>query len=183
MIGHLNCVDLMNDDQGYQILEFYAGQRRAARLASQLGQKCAAVDIMYDQQGDNKKLNNSMDMNTSGGFAFPTCNIILIWKHAMLLLEYIFFTDQTQSPVLLQLCELRLACILVLQGRWDDLLSLFGICCSTFVSISRGSTHRSIFLPMGCPISLANYRANKGTARSGMSKPSTSSNLFGVVIC
>lgn len=78
MIGHLNCVDLMNDDQGYQILEFYAGQRRAARLASQLGQKCAAVDIMYDQQGDNKKLNNSMDMNTSGGFAFPTCNIILI---------------------------------------------------------------------------------------------------------
>ena len=67
----------------------------------------------------------------------------------------------------LTIFELRLACILVLQARWDEFLALFGICCSTYVSISRGSTKRSTFLPMGCPISLANYRANKGTARFG----------------
>lgn len=127
MIGHLSCVELMGDP-GYQVLEFYAGQRRAARLASGLGQTCAAMDIMYDPLGDNKKVNNCMDMNTSAGFT--------------------------------------LACILVLQARWDEFLALFGICCSTYVSISRGSTKRSTFLPMGCPISLANYRANKGTARS-----------------
>ena len=74
MIGHLSCVELMGDP-GYQVLEFYAGQRRAARLASGLGQTCAAMDIMYDPLGDNKKVNNCMDMNTSAGFTLPFCNL------------------------------------------------------------------------------------------------------------
>ena len=62
----------------------------------------------------------------------------------------------------------RLACILVLQSRWQEFLVLMGICCSTFVSISRGSTHRSEFLPEGCPVGLAVYRANKGLCRLGL---------------
>lgn len=59
----------------------------------------------------------------------------------------------------------RLACIMVLQAKWTKFLVLLGICCSTFVAISRGSTLRSEFLPQGCPISLAVYRANKGFCR------------------
>jgi hypothetical protein len=69
LIGHLNLVELKDD---YTILEFYAGQRRAARLGTQLGQSCAAMDILYDAEGNNKTRNNSMDINTSAGFTFPT---------------------------------------------------------------------------------------------------------------
>ena len=43
-----------------------------------------------------------------------------------------------------------------------------GIACSTWVSISRGSTFRSTFLPMGHPHSLAVYRANKSVSRTGV---------------
>lgn len=63
----------------------------------------------------------------------------------------------------------RLACILVLQSKFGGCLSVMGIACSTWVSISRGSTFRSIFLPMGHPHSLAVYRANKSVARTGVS--------------
>lgn len=178
MIGHLSCVELMGDP-GYQVLEFYAGQRRAARLASGLGQNCAAMDIMYDPQGDNKKVNNCMDMNTSAGFTLPFCSLCLGGFDRRKILyptQLMPFKEFSQAEIhqscscSLTIFELRLACILVLQARWDEFLALFGICCSTYVSISRGSTKRSIFLPMGCPISLANYRANKGTARLGNKK-------------
>ena len=54
----------------FQVLEFYAGQRRLARLATQLGQSCAAMDRDYDMVGDNKRSNNCMDLNTNAGFTF-----------------------------------------------------------------------------------------------------------------
>lgn len=63
--------------------------------------------------------------------------------------------------------ELRLACALVLQGNMEGFLALCGICCSTFVSISRGSTHRCEFLGEGSPVSMAVYKANKGLVRRG----------------
>ena len=63
--------------------------------------------------------------------------------------------------------NLRLACTLALQGRWHCCLALFGICCSTFVAISRGSTLRCPFVPEGSPVSLAVYKANKGLVRQG----------------
>lgn len=62
----------------------------------------------------------------------------------------------------------RLACCMVLGAKWGEFLALMGICCSTFVSMSRGSTFRSIFLPQGCPISIAVYRANKALCRPGV---------------
>lgn len=65
------------------------------------------------------------------------------------------------------LSHLRLACTLVMQGRWEQFVGLVGICCSTFIAMSRGSTHRSEFLPEGCPISVSVYRANKGLVRRG----------------
>ena len=66
LIGCLHNVDMTRDE--FQVLEFYAGQRRLARLATQLGQSCAAMDRDYDMVGDNKRSNNCMDLNTNAGF-------------------------------------------------------------------------------------------------------------------
>ena len=72
LIGYLNYVDLSLDD--YQVLEFYAGKRRVAKLASALGFSSAAMDKLYDTTGDNVVTNNCMDINTSGGFLPLTCS-------------------------------------------------------------------------------------------------------------
>ena len=152
LLGHLSFVDpeKTEHETQYEILEFYAGQARLAKMASALGVPSAATDFLYDD-GDNKHKNNSMDMCTSAGF------LLLIWNTMDVV--------QPTLPGWLHLSNLRLACTLVLQGRWEDFIALMGICCSTFVSMSRGSTHRSEFLPVGCPISIAVYKANKGLVR------------------
>lgn len=65
-IGYLNLVDMTKND--YEVLEFFAGERRLAKLAQGLGKATASMDKMYDVDGDNIHLSNSMDLNTSGGF-------------------------------------------------------------------------------------------------------------------
>lgn len=61
-------VDVSRDH--YETLEFFAGAARSAKLSHHLGRPSAAVDKLFDE-GDNKKKNNAMDFNTSGGFVFP----------------------------------------------------------------------------------------------------------------
>jgi len=43
----------------------------------------------------------------------------------------------------------RLLVLLVLRLRFDSSLALFAMCCSSFVTISRSTTGRSVLLPMG----------------------------------
>ena len=60
----------------YTVVEFYAGAARLAKLATALGESCAAMDILYDLEGLNKRKHNAMDMNTNAGFvslAFDLC--------------------------------------------------------------------------------------------------------------
>ena len=52
---------MVDMNSNYEVLEYYAG-------ASSFGVKTAAMDIIYDLEGDNKTKNNTMDMNTSAGF-------------------------------------------------------------------------------------------------------------------
>lgn len=66
LIGHLDMCDMSMER--YQVLEFYAGAARLAKLSRNLGLASAAMDIVYDQKGNNRQLNNAHDMNTSGGF-------------------------------------------------------------------------------------------------------------------
>lgn len=66
LISFLDVVDARKNE--YQLLEFYAGERRIAKLASGLGMSSRAMDFLYDKDGDNKKVNNCMDINTCGGF-------------------------------------------------------------------------------------------------------------------
>ena len=52
-----------------------------------------------------------------------------------------------------------------MQSRMDDVLMMLGIPCSTFVTVSRGSTQRCEFMGMGSVTSLTVYRANKVASR------------------
>ena len=63
-------MDVGNSGHEYEVLEFYAGKARLAKLAKALGKNSAAMDFVYDTKGDNSTKNNSMDMNTSAGFTF-----------------------------------------------------------------------------------------------------------------
>ena len=64
-IGQLNLTDLNRSD--WEVIEYFAGARRLCKLAHGLGCKSVAMDKTYDD-GDNKKKNNCMDINTSAGF-------------------------------------------------------------------------------------------------------------------
>lgn len=79
LIGHLTMVNL---DGNFEILEFYAGAARLAKISANLGGKAAAMDYLFDD-GDNKTRNNAMDMNTSAGFLplIKTCYLIfdVVW--------------------------------------------------------------------------------------------------------
>lgn len=71
LTGFLSFVDMNRND--YTILELYAGEQRLVKLAKGLGMSTACMDRDYDD-GDNKKKNNAMDLNTSAGFLFLTLN-------------------------------------------------------------------------------------------------------------
>lgn len=46
--------------------------------------------------------------------------------------------------------HLRLALKSILEGSFGELLVTLGVCCSSWVATSRGSTKRSLLVPMGC---------------------------------
>ena len=73
LLGHVTTLNIEKNE--YQVLEFYSGAARLAKLSSALGGKAAAMDCLYDGEGDNKTKNNAMDMCTSGGFL----HLILYW--------------------------------------------------------------------------------------------------------
>ena len=70
LIGNLTIVDFENPAAEYEVLEYYAGTARLARLGKAMGLNVAAMDSLYDVAGDNRKKNNSHDLNTSGGMVF-----------------------------------------------------------------------------------------------------------------
>ena len=63
----------------HEIIEFYAGEKRLAKLGKAMGLSAVAVDQIYDKKGNNRTCNNSMDINTSGGFAFLRSHLVLIY--------------------------------------------------------------------------------------------------------
>ena len=56
------------DSEGYQTLEFFAGQARITRLARAVGLRAAAHDVQYDQYGEGDMSSSAMNINTSSGF-------------------------------------------------------------------------------------------------------------------
>ncbi|CAJ1363253.1 unnamed protein product, partial [Effrenium voratum] len=53
----------------------------------------------------------------------------------------------------------------ILQGKFEELLAAFGVCCSSWILTSRGSSHRSELTPMGNPefakVKLANLLGSR----------------------
>ena len=144
LIGHLkeSFVDKLDH---YQLIDFFSGVGRIARLAKHVGLATAAID---------KNDSSSFDVNTSAGF---------VWLCVMLAL-LICCVVRTNTNLV---TKPRLALCLLLQGRMDDIMLVMGVPCSTWVLTSSGSTLRSEFFPMGTPISLHVYLANKLVSRHG----------------
>ncbi|CAE7362139.1 unnamed protein product, partial [Symbiodinium sp. CCMP2592] len=64
LLGHLDLDP--TTEQPYEVLEFFAGSARIARLAKFIGLSSTALDKSYCD-GDNIDLTNCMDINTDAG--------------------------------------------------------------------------------------------------------------------
>ena len=84
--GCLNVVDIEGSPKDYEILEFFAGERRLAKLGAGLGKSNASMDKMYDD-GDNISKTNAMDLNTSVGF-LPL--ISSIWQNCFIFFRLVY---------------------------------------------------------------------------------------------
>ena len=58
-------MDFGLENSEFQILEFFAGTRRISRLATSVGLKAAAHDVLYDE-------GNAHNINSSSGFVLGT---------------------------------------------------------------------------------------------------------------
>ena len=70
LLGHLE-LDATTE-KPYEVLEFFAGSARIARLAKHLGLSSTALDKSYCD-GDNIESGNCMDINTDAGFLSLEC--------------------------------------------------------------------------------------------------------------
>jgi hypothetical protein len=68
--------------------------------------------------------------------------------------------------------QLRLLLLAILQSK-DGVVVSFGLVCSSFVAISRGSTFRSYFLPHGDVSSPSVAKGNLLAYRTGVVRDST----------
>ncbi|CAK9047489.1 Uncharacterized protein SCF082_LOCUS26595 [Durusdinium trenchii] len=59
-----------------------------------------------------------------------------------------------------------LAVMTILEGTYEEVFACLGVCCSSWVSTSRGSTHRSWILPMGWQGYQTVEAANKMVSRT-----------------
>lgn len=134
----------------YEILDFFSGRGRIATLASRAGFACAATDMAVDKdkRGQRCRLKASrsfrsvMDWNGDSGFAS-------------------FGGTSPRASV-----QPRLVVLLCLRATYGGTLMSFGTVCSTWVTVNRGTSERSSFLPMGNPLLLANRKANKMVTRT-----------------
>ena len=85
-------------------------------------------------------------------------------------------------PLSLYIVSMQLSLLLatILRAR-DGVVVTFGLVCSSFVSISRGSTYRSYFRPEGDPSSKSVQRGNLLAARIGLNNLKPQSNMIMVI--
>ena len=150
----VSCLPTRADTRPYDLLEFFSGSGRISRMASALGYSCAAIDTVYDctapppktKKRDRKKYKNvrsAMDLNTSAGF-LPLALLLVTC------LCHLFLNDSCDDCASLS-GPIRLCVSLILDGKFGELVTMWGTCCSTWVSINSGSSGRCAFLPMGNP--------------------------------
>ncbi len=63
--------------------------------------------------------------------------------------------------------KLRLCIVAILQGKFEELFTSFGVCCSSWIVTSRGSTGRCFICPMGNQAYPKVIASNVMVARTG----------------
>lgn len=61
---------------------------------------------------------------------------------------------------------LVLAIKLILRGRFNELIAMYAVCCSSFVPVNRGTGHRAILIPEGDESVVSVRKANKLVSRN-----------------
>ena len=85
-------------------------------------------------------------------------NRIVYEQHGLSQFQHV---SQWQQPYLL-----RLLLVTLMSGKDDHLVVSIALLCATWVSLSRGSTRRHYFLPLGDPASPSVAISNLLTART-----------------
>ena len=136
----------------YDIVEFFAGAARIARLAESRGWHSLAHDWDFDN-GEKPGMHNSMDMCESGGFlSLGDCYIASMCTALLLILIICSALPHVRLAVMMVLCARRaLICL--------------GIECSTYVFMNAGTSRRSVLMPMGCSSRRTVAQANRFTSR------------------
>ena len=67
----------------------------------------------------------------------------------------------------------RLAVSLVLRSKLDEVVAAFGVCCSSFIPINRGTSSRDILCPEGNEQVVSVRKTNKMMSRTGVVKAGT----------
>ena len=149
------------DDDGYQVIEFFAGVARIAKLAKASGWKAVAYDRDFGTVSKLRSKRSPMDLNSNAGLAFPDDNAY----------ELLFIFSYLKHPFPFSLpaweFHLRLAIGLVLRSEFAALVAFFAVCCSSFVPINRGTGDRSILTPEGNEQIPSVRRSNKLMSRPG----------------
>ena len=174
----------------YQVLEYYAGIGRIARLSAASGYRAAAFDIGYDSLEvveswpgspttkakilttvSGKKA--SMDLTKSSGFMFlgSTPNEDMLW-HVNLTstcLSNVTFVGDSCKHVQSSRVNLSIRCALAMamQGKLDECVSFWGICCSSWIHMNSGTSNRDYLTPMGCEAFQSVQSANLMVSRLG----------------
>ena len=161
MTSFLDGVEL---EDHYDVIEFFSGTARVSRMAKSMGYTPLALGIRYDntvpppkqkkkKQSRFPNARSAMDLTGSAGFLFLV-GYGYFCRWSMLLfnsLHYLF------SAML----QLRLAIVGLLRSKFQDVLTLWGICCSSWVKLNAGTSKRSYLTPMGSPL-IPSVRAANG---------------------
>ena len=132
------------DRKSYDVVEAFAGKAELSRACRMCKFHAAAADLSYDAHAFRK---GGMDLTTPSGFVSLASN-----QSDSMINRRSFAADLPLIGVFSQNCmhdQPRLLVLLVLRLRFGSSLALFAMCCSSFVTISRSSTGRSILVPMG----------------------------------
>ena len=112
-----------------QVIEYFAGVGRIARMAHAVGLQSTAVDLEYGKEKARVSgRRNSMDLNSNAG--------------------------------------LVLAIKLILRAKFNDLVAVFAMCCSSFVPVNRGTGSRDLLVPEGDENVVSVRRSNKLLSRN-----------------
>ena len=127
-------------EDGFQVLEFFAGVARVASLGKAVGYKSVAFDRDFGPAAVPPGKRRPMDLNGSAGLLFLGTFAVCF-------------------------STLRLAISLILRSEFGRALGMFAVCCSSWVPVNRGTGGRTLLTPHGNALVPSVRRSNKLMSR------------------